>query len=63
MASKKTFIDINAVTSELQRLGVTNAEEEALNINSKVKTILFGYKEKKSIAKECKLPLFRTVTN
>lgn len=52
MASKKTFIDINAVTSELQRLGVTNAEEEALNINSKVKTILFGYKEKKSIAKE-----------
>ena len=52
MASKKIFIDINAVTSELERLGVTNAKAEALVINTKVKTILSGYKEKKSIAKE-----------
>lgn len=52
MASKKVFIDINAVVSELERLGVSNAEAEALLINSKIKNILSGYKDKKSIAKE-----------
>lgn len=52
MASKKVFIDINAVVSELERLGVPNAEVEALSINSKIKNILSGYKDKKSIAKE-----------
>ena len=52
MAQKKVYIDLNVVKSELEKLGVSNAEEEALVINSKVKTLLSSYKEKPSIAKE-----------
>lgn len=51
MASKKIYIDTDFVTLELKKLGVSNAEEEALKINSKVKAIIAEYKEKPSIAK------------
>ena len=52
MAPKKVYIDIDAVKSELEKLGVSNAEEEALVINSKIKAIIANYKEKPSISKE-----------
>ncbi len=52
MASKKVYIDIATVKSELEKFGVTNSDEEALAINSKVRAILSSYKEKPSIAKE-----------
>lgn len=51
MASKKIYIDTDFVILELKKLGVSNAEEEALNINSKVRAIIAEYKEKPSIAK------------
>jgi len=52
MASKKVYIDIEAVKSELERLGVSNSDGAALEINAKVKSLLASYKEKPSIAKE-----------
>ena len=52
MASKKVYIDLDAVESELTKLGVANPAEEAQTINSKVKALISGYKERPSIAKE-----------
>ena len=52
MASKKVYIDFAAVESELTSLGVSNPEKEAQAINSKVKSLILGYKERPTIAKE-----------
>ena len=52
MSSKKVFIDLDAVKSELAKLGVNNPTEKALAINTKVKALISGYKERPSIAKE-----------
>ena len=52
MASKKVYIDLVAVESELAKIGVSNPNEVAQVINSKVKDIISGYKERPSIAKE-----------
>lgn len=52
MSSKKVFIDLDAVKSELAKLGVNNPTEKALAINAKVKALISGYKERPSIAKE-----------
>lgn len=52
MVSKKIYIDIDTVRSELSKLGVSNPDEEAQVINSKVKALIAGYKERRSIAKE-----------
>ena len=45
MASKRVYIDIDIVKSELEKLGVNNTEEAAMAINSKVKALISGYKE------------------
>ena len=52
MASKKVYIDLDAVESELAKLGVNNPAEEAQIINTKVRALISGYKERPSIAKE-----------
>ncbi len=52
MASNKLYIEQKTVISELEKLGVRNAEEEAFAINAKVKALISGYREKPSIAKE-----------
>ena len=52
MASKKVYIDLAAVKSELAQIGVSNPDEVAQDINSKVKALISGYKERPSIAKE-----------
>lgn len=50
MSVKKTYIDLVAVTAQLEKLGVANANEEALAINSKVVSMISSYKKRKSIA-------------
>lgn len=52
MASKKVYINLDAVEAELVKLGVNNPAEEAQSINTKVKALISGYKERPSIAKE-----------
>lgn len=50
MPTKKIYIDLDAVTSQLKKLGVSQAEKEALEINSKVSSLIASYKKRKSIA-------------
>lgn len=52
MKSQHMYINIDSVKSALEKIGVENADEEAMVINSKVKNIISNYKTKKSIAKE-----------
>lgn len=50
MPKKSVFIDLESVVSELERLGVPDADKEALVINSKVKSLISGYKKRHTIA-------------
>lgn len=50
MSAKKVYIDLDAVTAQLEKLGVANANKEALAINSKVVSMISSYKKRKSIA-------------
>lgn len=50
MPKKSVYIDLNAVISQLEKFGVTDAEKEALAINSKVKSLIAGYKKRHTIA-------------
>lgn len=52
MASRKVYIDIDLVESELAKLGVANPTEEAQTINTKVRALVSGYKKRTSIANE-----------
>lgn len=52
MSKKKLYIDLEAVTAQLEKLGVSQAEHEALEINSKVVSLISAYKKRKTIAIE-----------
>lgn len=52
MPTKKVYIDIDAVKSELQKLGVSDLDKEVMVVNAKVKTLLSSYKQKSTLAKE-----------
>lgn len=52
MPSKKLFIDIDAVTAQLEKFGVSQADKEAMEINAKVASLISSYKKKKTIAME-----------
>lgn len=52
MASKKNFLDLEKVKSELQRYGVEDVDSEIEKIEKQVKSTLNSYKEKNKIARE-----------
>ncbi len=52
MPTKKIYIDLDAVTSHLKKLGVSQADEEAMVINAKVASLISSYKKRKTIAME-----------
>lgn len=52
MASKKNFIDLEKVKSELQKYGVEDVDSEIEKIEKQVKSTLNSYKEKNKIARE-----------
>lgn len=52
MASKKNFLDLEKVKSELQKYGVEDVDSEIEKIEKQVKSTLNSYKEKNKIARE-----------
>lgn len=52
MASKKNFLDLEKVKSELQKYGVEDVDSEIKKIEKQVKSTLNSYKEKNKIARE-----------
>ena len=52
MASKKNFLDLEKVKSELQKYGVEDVDSEIEKIEKHVKSTLNSYKEKNKIARE-----------
>ena len=46
MASKKNFLDLEKVKSELQKYGVEDVDSEIEKIEKQVKSTLNSYKEK-----------------
>ena len=50
MAKKNVYIDLKAVVSQLEKLGISDADKEALVINSKVTSLISGYKKRHTIA-------------
>lgn len=50
MPTKRKYIDLDAVTSQLEKLGVSRADEEAMVINAKVASLISSYKKRKTIA-------------
>lgn len=52
MASKKNFLDLEKVKSELQKYGVEDVDSEIEKIEKQVKSTLNSYEEKNKIARE-----------
>lgn len=52
MASKKNFLDLEKVKSELQKYGVEDVDSEIEKIEKQVKSTLNSYKKKNKIARE-----------